>query len=344
VSGTAAASSSRVDARRGGAPRLKEPPRDRRPLLVAYRALGLGDLLTGVPALRALARAHPGHRRVLCAPAALAPVAALTGVIDAVAHTAPLAHPPADLRGTAVAVNLHGRGPESHRALQATRPDRLIAFRCPEAGHHAGPEWDEDEHERDRWCRLLADAGIPADPLDLELRPPDADPPAGAAGATVIHPGAASAARRWPAARWAEVATRQRDAGHAVLITGSGGEADLARTVAEGAGLPSSAVLAGHTDLARLAALIAVAGRVVCGDTGVAHLATALGTPSVVLFGPSSPAAWGPPADRSRHVVLWAGQRGDPHADRPDHGLLALDVEDVCAALARLPGRVDAAG
>ncbi len=67
-------------------------------------------------------------------------------------------------------------------------------------------------------------------------------------------------------------------------------------------------MLAGRTDLVELAAAVAAAGRVVCGDTGVAHLATALGTPSVVLFGPTSPARWGPPADRPQHRVLWAGR------------------------------------
>ena len=44
----------------------------------------------------------------------------------------------------------------------------------------------------------LAEAGIPADPTDLALSPPDVAG-AGRAGATVIHPGAASASRRWPA-------------------------------------------------------------------------------------------------------------------------------------------------
>ena len=66
-----------------------------------------------------------------------------------------------------------------------------------------------------------------------------------------------------------------------------------------------------------------------CGDTGVAHLATAFGTPSVVLFGPTPPAEWGPPPERPQHVVLHRGGRGDPHADEPDPGLLAITVEDV---------------
>jgi ADP-heptose:LPS heptosyltransferase len=95
-------------------------------------------------------------------------------------------------------------------------------------------------------------------------------------------------------------------------------------------------VLAGRTDLMGLAAAVAAAGRVVCGDTGVAHLATALGRPSVVLFGPTPPSAWGPPPDRPRHRVLWAGRVGDPHAAEPDPGLLEIGVDDVLAALDRL--------
>jgi ADP-heptose:LPS heptosyltransferase len=78
----------------------------------------------------------------------------------------------------------------------------------------------------------------------------------------------------------------------------------------------------------------------VCGDTGVAHLATALGTPSVVLFGPTAPARWGPPPDRPIHRVLWAGAEGDPHADRPDPGLLRIGVDDVLVELADLPSTV----
>jgi ADP-heptose:LPS heptosyltransferase len=316
---------------------------DGRPTLLVLRALGLGDLLTAVPALRGLAAAFADHRRVLAAPRALAPLALLTGTVDEVVDAAPLG--PVDLRLSAAdtAVNLHGRGPQSHRVLLATRPGRLIAYANPEIGQSLrGPRWDDDEHEVDRWCRLLERMGIPADPGALDLPTPEPSPRVAgmrAGGVTVVHPGAASAARRWPPDRFAAVAASERGAGRRVLVTGSADEASIARRVASGAGLEPDAVVAGRTDLVELGALVAVAGRVVCGDTGVAHLATALGTPSVLLFGPTSPARWGPPPDREAHVALWAGRTGDPHGTVPDPGLLMISVDDVLAGLAMLPGR-----
>ena len=309
-----------------------------RPRLVALRALGLGDLLTAVPALRALRDAFPDHELVLAAPAALAPLARLSGAVDVVLDTAPLAVP--DALAPELAVNLHGRGPESHRALLATRPRRMLAFAHPGVPF-SGPPWRADEHEVHRWCRLLAESGIPADPSRLDLEAPPGGPLAAAArGATVVHPGAASPARRWPPGRWAAVARAERAAGRAVVITGSAAERALAERVAGAAGLPGESVLAGRTDLLGLAAVVAAAGRVLSGDTGVAHLATAFGVPSVVLFGPTPPALWGPPADRPRHVALHRGGAGDPHAGAPDPRLLAIGVEEVVGASERLPGVV----
>ena len=120
-------------------------------------------------------------------------------------------------------------------------------------------------------------------------------------------------------------------------MTGSAAERPLARGVAERAGLGPESVVAGTTDLLGLAALVAHARVVLSGDTGVAHLATAFATPSVVLFGPVPPAEWGPPPG-TRHIALWAGEREDPHGERPGAGLLRITAADVRAALARLEG------
>jgi ADP-heptose:LPS heptosyltransferase len=263
---------------------------------------------------------------VLAAPASIAPLAALSATVDEVVDTAPLAPLDPALHGADVAVNLHGRGPRSHRLLQDARPRRLVAF------DDHGPGWRSDEHEVHRWCRLLRHAGIAADPADLHLPAPAVPPPPAWRGATVVHPGAASGARRWPPGRWAEVARRLAGGGRTVLVTGGPGEVALAEEVAGRAGLPPSAVLAGRTDLIGLAAVVAAADLLLCGDTGVAHLATALGIPSVVLFGPVPPSEWGPPPDRPQHVALWAGHRGDPHAADVDPGLLRITVDDVLAA------------
>jgi ADP-heptose:LPS heptosyltransferase len=307
----------------GGAPRL-----------VILRALGLGDFLTAVPALRALAAAFPAHRRVLLAPAWIEPLAALLGgVIDEVVAVEGRAAVPSELPPAAhradVAVNLHGRGPQSHATLLATAPGRLVAFAC---GDVPGPPWREREHEVARWCRLLEESGIPADPRALDMSPPD-----GTArhGATVLHPGAAAPARRWPPDRWARVARAERAAGRDVLVSAGPGEEEAALATAAAAGLPDTSVRAGG-GLLDLARLVAGAGRVACADTGVAHLATALGVPSVVLFGPSPPSEWGPPPERGRHRVLWAGRRGDPNGPAPDPGLLEIEPDAVVALLAAL--------
>jgi ADP-heptose:LPS heptosyltransferase len=312
------------------------------PLLVGLRALKLGDLCAAVPAWRALRRTHPEHRTVLAAPAWQRPLADLCPAIDELVDVGELRALAPALHGADLAVNLHGRGPESSRLLAASAPGRLVAFEHPDVPATAGgPRWDPDEHEVRRWLRLVdaaggSDAAPPTTELDAgELALDRPAVPPRVADATIVHPGASSGARRWPTSRWASVARALSVDGHRVVVTGTAGEAALAEAVASGAGLPAGSVVAGRTELAELAALVADARLVLCGDTGIAHLASAYATPSVVLFGPTAPATWGPPAD-GPHQVLWAGRTGDPHADHPHEGLLAIAVGDVLAATERL--------
>ncbi|HEX2267438.1 MAG TPA: glycosyltransferase family 9 protein [Actinomycetota bacterium] len=303
-----------------------------RPTVVVLRALGLGDFLTALPALRGVAGAFPDHRKVLAAPKGLAPLAALSGAVDEVVNAPP---PPApldsSLREPAVGVNLHGQGPSSHAVLLALRPDRLIAFAHTDVPETEGfPAWRSDEHEVARWCRLLHEFGIAADPAALDLKRPPVAAPAHAVGAIVIHPGAKDPGRRWPVERWVAVAKAAASAGSDLVVTGSPDEVPLARRICRDAGVPETAILAGRTGLLELAAVVANARLLVANDTGVAHLATAFRTPSVVLFGEVSPAEWGPPPDRPIHRAIWKGPR--PGASSAE--LLALiEVEEVLEAI-----------
>lgn len=329
---------------------------------LVLRALGLGDLLTAVPALRALRRARPDDELVLAAPAPLEPLVSLLDAVDVLLPTpglGALRHGVGAPFRPDLAVNLHGSGPQSIADLLTTRPERLITHRHPDFPRLDGPAWKDDLHEVERWGVLLACHGIPVDPEELWLPPPSEPSPA--PGAVVIHPGAAFPARRWPPERFAAVAralthdvtrtveTDGREAGaRPVIVTGDEAERPLATEVAERAGLGREAVFVGQ-DLAGLAALVADAALVVCGDTGVGHLATAFGTPSVLLFGPTPPDLWGPPTTRPQHVVLWSGTVGDPHAPTPDPGLLRLTVPAVLEAARTLlvggvPCRTNTAG
>jgi ADP-heptose:LPS heptosyltransferase len=295
-----------------------------RPLVLVLRALGLGDLATVVPAVRGLRRAFPDHELVLATPPALNPVVEAIGGVDRLLPTESFVRVPIDRlrapgRRTEVAVNLHGKGPQSHRVLRAHGPGRLLGFACPPT-FVDGPQWSAECHEVVRWCEMLRWYGIDADPTDLALPPPP--PVADWAGAVVVHPGASGVERCWPVARFAEVARRLAADGHRVLVSGGVPERGRATAVARAAGLSPASVLAGATSIAGLCALVAHASLLICGDTGVAHLATAYGTASVVLFGPVPPATWGPPMQRRQHAALWNGP----------HGLATITVTQVYAA------------
>lgn len=316
----------------------RDPRTAERPTALVLRALHLGDLLVAVPALRALRRALPQHRIVLATAGSLAPLVALTGAVDDLLptpdpDTLSWAGPPPD-----VGVNLHGKGPQSHRALDAVAPRRRIGFRAP---GWPGPGFEEIArrypHERERWCAMLSAHGVPADPADLHLPSPPGADPRRTCTPVLVHPGARYGSKRWPARRFAEVASALNCPLTPVALTGTADERDLACAVARAAGLPESRVLAGRTDLGQLCALVAGASLVVSGDTGIAHLAAAFDAPSVTIFGPVGPEQWGPPTD-GPHVVLGdaSARRGDPFADDPDPAMLAVGVGDVLRAAASL--------
>ncbi len=141
--------------------------------------------------------------------------------------------------------------------------------------------------------------------LDFPLQPTAAAPTreaigrAGGAGRyIVINPGAAWPNKRWPADRFGELATLLAGRhGLGSIITWGPAEQELAESVAHSSG--GAAHLAPPTSIADLAVLLRDAALVVSGDTGPLHIAAAMGTPVVGLYGPTWPERNGPwdPAD-----------------------------------------------
>lgn len=313
--------------------------------VVVLRALGLGDTLTGVPALHGLRRRHPGRRLLLAAPLPQARLLLRYGIVDGIVPTAGLdAEPPGLGYPGHLAVNLHGCGPDSHRLLLAGAPSGLLAYACPDLAVR-GPDWDPGEHEVHRWCRLAGwGSAVRGLPGDLVL------PGAGTAardGPVVIHPGATVQARRWPAARFAAVAAALGRHGLPVVVTGSAGEAAICAQVVSRAGSPEPVDLCGRLDLDALTGLLSRARLLVCGDTGVAHLGTALRTPSVLLFGPVDPRRWGPLVDRHLHRVIWHGEGDgspDPQGGTRGAALLRITAAEVVDAALDVLGAGGRAG
>ena len=310
---------------------------DGRHELLALRTLKLGDLLVAVPAISALRRGFPQHRLVLAVPGWLEPIVELIDGVDALLPT-PGLNAPLDLEPGRidVAVNLHGSGPESRDIVDRLAARLTIAHAVPEIdgvipADSRMPEWMPELLERYRWVRLLRAYGIPGDPNEVRLGSSTRRP--GPADASVVHVGAFYGSRRWPVERFAAVARIMRASGHRVVFTGSAAERDRALAVAEAAGFHERAVLAGRLDLAEFAAVIEDARVVVSADTGAAHLASAYGRPSVVLFGPAAPENWGPPP--GPHLVLTDAslRRGDTFSNEADPALMAVGVNDVVAGV-----------
>ncbi|MGV9838785.1 glycosyltransferase family 9 protein [Nocardia niigatensis] len=299
-------------------------------VVLVLRARGLGDLLTVVPALRALRRARPGDHIALAAPHRLKPIVDLVASVDEMVPVHDTMGLRWDGEAPALAVNLDNA--EGIAELSRTKPQRLLTYRNPAFPDLPGPQWKPEMHEVDRWCHLLESDGIAADRRNLGLVPPVAT--TSHRDAVVVHIGAGAPARRWPADRFAAVVRHLLVQDREVVVTGDESEREIALGVATRAGLSPSRVLAGQQNLIELAATVAEAGLVVCGDTGVAHLATAFGTRTVLLFGPNPPSRSGPPPHLlGRHAVLWAGNTGDPDADEIDPGLLKIGVPEVVNAV-----------
>jgi ADP-heptose:LPS heptosyltransferase len=289
-----------------------------------FRALpGLGDLLTAVPALRALRRSRPDaevtyvgmpstEALVRRYPSLVDEFIAFPGFPGLPDQRPDLAAIPRFLEAAQakrfdLAVQLHGSGRITNTVVALLGARRI-------AGHHViGDEipdralfmpWIERCSEVRRGLRLMAHLGWPSDDetLAFDVAPGTTSPVADGPPYVVVHAGASTPARRWSAAGFGEVADALAATGHRIVLTGTPDERTRNERIAEG--LTTEPIdLTGRTTLDELGETIRRAALVVSNDTGVAHLAVALRTPSVVVFTGSDPVRWSP-LDPTRHRAV----------------------------------------
>ncbi len=149
--------------------------------------------------------------------------------------------------------------------------------------------------ERRSGREALGRAGIPADALDR-------------AAVIALNPGDPYPAKAWPEASFATLAGMLHDAGKTVVVLWGPGEVDAARRLVEDA--KGTAFLAPALRLEDLPGVLANIRLVVTIDSGLKHLAVAVGVPTVTLFGPTSPREWHMGGSHDRYIC--AGEPCSP--------------------------------
>jgi ADP-heptose:LPS heptosyltransferase len=300
--------------------------------IAVVRALLLGDMLCAVPALRALRAGHPdAHVTLVGLPWARELVARLAPYVDAFEEFPSFPGIPERILEPArltrflqrvqrepydLVIQLHGSGSHVNEFVALFGARRTAGFFrpgdvVPERGSFV--PWPEEGTEVRRLLALPRALGCPDRGEELELRVGQAERASvrrmlaaegiDGAGYLCVHPGARFPSRRWPAQRFAAAADALATMGLRVVLTGTEGEAALTRAV-RSAMSASTIDLTGRLTLGALAALVQDAALVLCNDTGMSHVAAAVGTRSVVVASGSEVARWAP-RDAHRHRVLW---------------------------------------
>jgi lipopolysaccharide heptosyltransferase II len=307
--------------------------------ILAVRLDALGDVAMTGPALRALSGDGARHVTLLTSEAGEQAAGLLPGVDETIVYPAPWMKASAQ-RGSpalddaiiqrlgdgrfdgAVIFTVHSQSPLPAAFLCYLAGIPLRAAHCRENPYQLLTEWvEEDEpeverHEVERQLRLVRRLGFSVDDARLRMDvPPLAQTRAEAtllqAGVhmdrpwLLLHPGASAPSRRYPALGYAAAASRLvSEDGWQVVLAGAGDDISLVDEIRDAMSEPSFSV-AGRLSLDELAAVIGLGWLFIGNNSGPAHIAAAVGTPSVVLYALTNPqhTPWQVPARVLSHDV-----------------------------------------
>ena len=295
-------------------------------LLIRLRSIG--DTVLSTPSLYALKRFLPDARIDILLEDWVAPVLEGFPYVDSVLtlkrkSTTARARVMRQLRSLHydVVYNLHGGTTATllTRASGATRRVGLATYQYSRLYTHLAPSplllWQRQRtHSVEQQLALLGWTGVPvSDRPPTQLAVVDHAVASIAARLrtagwneqqplAVIHPAAAFATKQWSAENFAAVAKHLYELGLAVVVITAPAEAELATSVAGLAAVP--AINFSDLSLPEVTALASRARLFVGNDSGIAHIAAAVGLPSVIIFGSSNVAHWRPWATAPAEVVL----------------------------------------
>jgi heptosyltransferase-2 len=322
------------------------------PRILLVRFSSLGDVLLVTPLIRALRARHPAATLSALTKQSWAPLLSANPHLDEVIAVAPgqsLVPLARALRGARFTHLLDLHGSVRTRVLRLLVPGAWSGFDA-----RRGPRRQLIREHRDAYVDRVP---VPeryfeaASALDVR---PDGGPaelftsPAAEARAeawlarvgfdseaplVALIPGAAHATKRWPVRHWRRLASDLVRRGCSVTVVGSSGDRILAAEIATSAGRKAASA-AGDLDLQASGALLRRARAVVSGDTGPMHLATAVGTSVVALFGPTVE-QFGFFPYRARAAVLErplpcrpCSSKGSPHCPLGHHHCMEEIVPD----------------
>jgi heptosyltransferase I len=332
--------------------------------VLIVRLGALGDIIHAVPAAAALRRAFPDARIDWLVDAKHRAIVDLVTAID---RTIALDSP--TLAGWTAAVRELRRGAydvaidlqgllKSAVLARASGAARIVGFSIWHLREKTARPFYSDVLEAEgghviaKNLRLLRAIGVDDD----EIRFPFADVTSPALDHlreriasdrpfALLNAGAAWPNKRWPPERFGELASFVRDAcGLTPVVLWGPGEERLVDSVV--AASSNAAIAAPPTGLVDLVALARAAALVISGDTGPLHIATAVGTPVVALFGPTDPARNGPfsPDDVSVSRFEGCGCHYDRKCHQPTWCLADVTVAEVAAAVKRRLAKPPAPG
>jgi ADP-heptose:LPS heptosyltransferase len=302
--------------------------------IAVFRALQLGDMLCAIPAIRAMRMAHPkAHITLLGLPWAKDLVQRFNQYFDAFipfpgfpglpeqevdVRELPAFFTAMQQQEFSLVLQMQGNGSIVNPMVALMGARHTAGFwrkadYCPDPDHYL--EYPDTVPEVIRHLMLMEHLGImpQGEHLEFPLTPQD-QKDLNAAHLKLkypyvcVHPGSRSAQRQWPPAAFAIVADKIAEMGYQIVLTGTADEYPLMAAVADHMQNPSLNT-AGKTNLGAMGVLLKGAAMLLSNCTGVAHMADALQTPSVIISMDGEAFRWAALDTQLHRTFDWTAQQ-----------------------------------